>query len=232
MEKEMATHSSILAWRIQWTEPSRLQSMGLLRVGHDWATSLSLFTFMHWRGKWQPIPVLQCSCLENPRDRGAWWTAVYGVEQSWTRLKRLSCSSSSSCWIYVTNSPIIPHSPTEWLMSNPSVKDAVWFLQTKQPNNYSWPPPNLPTSSLSQPSGLAKGGHVHPNWTQPGPPTFGWWSLVSVQIPHPHFNTFWEVPNDADHLQTQEKSLLLLHKAINVHKPCLKKNKEANSQDI
>ena len=53
-----APHSSTLAWRIPWTEePSRLQSMGSLRVGHDWATSLSLFTFMHWRRKWQPIPV-------------------------------------------------------------------------------------------------------------------------------------------------------------------------------
>ena len=43
---------------VPWTEePVRLQSMGLLRVGHDWATSLSLFTFMHWRRKWQPTPV-------------------------------------------------------------------------------------------------------------------------------------------------------------------------------
>ena len=41
---------------------------------------------------------LQCSCLENPRDRGAWWAAVYGVTQSRTRLKRLS--SSSSCDVY------------------------------------------------------------------------------------------------------------------------------------
>ena len=39
---------------------------------------------------------LQCSCLENPRDWGAWWAAVYGVAQSWTRLKRLSNSNSSS----------------------------------------------------------------------------------------------------------------------------------------
>ena len=54
----MAPHSSTLAWKIPWTEePSRLQSMGSLRVGHDWATSLSLFTFMHWRRKWQPTPV-------------------------------------------------------------------------------------------------------------------------------------------------------------------------------
>ena len=58
LEKEMATHSSILAWEISWTEePGRLQSMGSQRVGHDWATSLSLFTFMHWRRKCQPTSV-------------------------------------------------------------------------------------------------------------------------------------------------------------------------------
>ena len=58
LEKAMAPHSSTLAWKIPWTEePGRLQSMGSLRVGHDLATSLSLFTFMHWRRKWQPTPV-------------------------------------------------------------------------------------------------------------------------------------------------------------------------------
>ena len=89
-EKAMAPHSSTLAWKFPWTgEPGRLQSMGLQRVRHDWATSLSFFTFMHWRRKWQP---LQCSCLENPRDGGAWWAAVYGVAQSRTRLKQLSSS--------------------------------------------------------------------------------------------------------------------------------------------
>ena len=66
-EKAMAPHSSTLVWKIPWMdEPARLRSMGLLRVGHDWATSLSLFTCMHWRRKCNP---LQCSCLENPRDR-------------------------------------------------------------------------------------------------------------------------------------------------------------------
>ena len=56
--KAMAPHSSTLAWKIPCTEePGRLQSMGSLRVEHDWATSLSLFTFMHWRRKWQPTPV-------------------------------------------------------------------------------------------------------------------------------------------------------------------------------
>jgi len=54
----MAPQSSTLAWKIPWTEePGRLRSVGSLRVGHDWVTSLSLFTFMHWRRKWQPTPV-------------------------------------------------------------------------------------------------------------------------------------------------------------------------------
>ena len=58
LEKAMATHSSTLAWKIPWTEePGGLQSMESRRVRHDWATSLSLFTFMHWRRKWQPTPV-------------------------------------------------------------------------------------------------------------------------------------------------------------------------------
>ena len=58
MEKAMAPHSSTLAWKIPWTEePGRLQSMGSRRVEHNWATSLSLFTFMHWRREWQPTPV-------------------------------------------------------------------------------------------------------------------------------------------------------------------------------
>ena len=58
LEKALATHSSTLAWKIPWREgPSRLQSMGSLRVGHNWENSLSLLTFMHWRRKRQPTPV-------------------------------------------------------------------------------------------------------------------------------------------------------------------------------
>ena len=88
-----ASYSSTLAWKIPWTkEAGRLQSMGSLRMGQDWATSLSLFTFMYWRRKWEPTP---CSCLENPRDGGAWLAAVCGVAQSRTQLKRLSSSSST-----------------------------------------------------------------------------------------------------------------------------------------
>ena len=91
-KRAMAPHSSTLAWKIPWTEePGGLQSMGSLRVGHNWASSLSLFTFRHWRRNGNP---LQCSCLENPKDGGAWWAAVYGFSQSQTWLKWLSSSSS------------------------------------------------------------------------------------------------------------------------------------------
>ena len=127
----MATHSSTLAWKIPWTEePGRLQSTWSQRVGHNWVTSLSLFTFIHWRRKWQPTPVflpgesqgrwslvgcspwghkesdttewlhflsivpfgeengnpLQCSCLENPMDWGAYWVTVHRVTKSRTQL--------------------------------------------------------------------------------------------------------------------------------------------------
>ena len=103
LEKATAPYSSTLAWEIPWTEePGMLQSMGSWRVRHSWATSLSLFTFMHFLRNDNP---LQCSCLENPRDRGAWCSAVCGVTQSRTRLKRLSSSSNSSngklnAWIW------------------------------------------------------------------------------------------------------------------------------------
>ena len=81
-------HSSTLAWKIPWTEePVGLQSMGSLRVGHDWAISLSLSCIGEGNGN-----PLQCSCLENPRDGGAWWAAIYGVAELDT--KRLSRSSS------------------------------------------------------------------------------------------------------------------------------------------
>ena len=88
----MALHSSTLAWEIPWTEePGRLQSMGWQRVGHDWVTSLSLFTFMHWGRKWQPTPVFMPG--ESQR-RGSLVGCRLWVAQSRTRLKRLSSVSS------------------------------------------------------------------------------------------------------------------------------------------
>ena len=83
-EKAMATHSSPLAWRIPWMEePDGLQSMGLRRVGHDWPTSLSLFTFMHWRRQWQPTPVFLPGESQGQRSLVG---CRLGVTQSWTRL--------------------------------------------------------------------------------------------------------------------------------------------------
>ena len=78
----MATHSSVLAWRIPGTEePGGLPSMG----SQSW-TRLKRLSMHACTGEENGKP-LQCSCLENPRDRGAWWAAVYGVAQSWTGLK-------------------------------------------------------------------------------------------------------------------------------------------------
>ena len=85
-------------WKIPWTEePGGLQSMGSLRVGHDWATSLSCLG----EGNGNP---LQCSCLENPRDGGAWWAAVCGVAQGRTRLTPTlcCCCSVAKSWLFVT----------------------------------------------------------------------------------------------------------------------------------
>ena len=129
----MAAHFSVLAWKIPWTtEPGRLQSMGSLRVGHDFTFTFTFhfhalekemaahFSVLAWRipGTGEPggLPSmgytesdtterlhfhlslscigegdgspLQCSCLENPRDGGAWWAAVYRLDaQSQTWLK-------------------------------------------------------------------------------------------------------------------------------------------------
>ena len=95
LTQAMATHSSTLAWKIPWMEePDRLQSMGSLRVGHDWAASLYHFS-LSCIGEGNGSP-LQYSCLEDPRDGGAWWAVVSGVAQSRTRLKRLSGGSSSN----------------------------------------------------------------------------------------------------------------------------------------
>ena len=84
LETGMATYSSILAWRIPCTEePGGLQSMGSQRVGHTEQLHFHFSLSCTGEGNGDP---LQCSCLENPRDGGAWWAAVYGVTQSRTRL--------------------------------------------------------------------------------------------------------------------------------------------------
>ena len=99
MEKEMATQSSTFAWRILWTEePGGLLSMGSQRVGHDWGDLACMHACVR-EGNGNP---LQYSCLENPRDKGAWQAAIYGVAQSWTWLKRLSSSRVCICSALIT----------------------------------------------------------------------------------------------------------------------------------
>ena len=94
-EKAMAPHSITLAWKIPWTEePGRLQYMGSRRLVHDWVTSFHFSCIGEGNGN-----PLQCSCLENPRDGGAWWAAISGVAQSQTRLKWLSSSRKSSVFL-------------------------------------------------------------------------------------------------------------------------------------
>ena len=90
----MAPHPSTLAWKIPWMEePGGLQSMGSLES--DTTEQLHFDFSLSCVGEGNGNP-LQCSCLEIPRDGGAWWAAIYGVAQSLTRLKRLSSSSSST----------------------------------------------------------------------------------------------------------------------------------------
>ena len=81
----MTPHSSTLAWKIPWMEePGGLQSMGSLESDTTERLPFQFSLLCIGEGNGNP---LQCSCLENPRDGGAWWAAVYGVTQSWTRLK-------------------------------------------------------------------------------------------------------------------------------------------------
>ena len=90
LEKTMAPHSSILAWKIPW---SLVGCSPWGREESDTTEQLPFHFSLSCIGEGNGNP-LQCSCLENPRDGGAWWAAVCGVAQSWTRLKRLSSSSS------------------------------------------------------------------------------------------------------------------------------------------
>ena len=86
LEKAMAPQSSTLAWTIPWREePGRLQSMGVRRV-KTLTERLHFHFSLSCIGEGNGNP-LQCSCLENSRDGGAWWAAIYGVAQSRTRLK-------------------------------------------------------------------------------------------------------------------------------------------------
>ena len=97
-EKAMAPHSSILAWKIPWTEePGRLQSMGSLRVGHDWVTSLSLSAFMHWRRKWQPTPVFLPGESHGRRSLVGCSPWDRRVGHDWSNLAAAAAAAADHC---------------------------------------------------------------------------------------------------------------------------------------
>ena len=96
LEKAMAPHSSTPAWKIPWTEePGRLQSMGSLGVGYDWATSLSLFTFMHWRRKWQPTPVFLPGESQGWEPGGLPFMGSHRVGHDWSDLAAAAARKNS-----------------------------------------------------------------------------------------------------------------------------------------
>ena len=127
-EKAMAPHS--LAWEIPWMEePGRLQSMGSLRVRHDWATSLSLFTFTHWRRKWQPTPVFLPGGSQGQGSLvGCHLMGSHGVGQDWSNLagaghlKWISLYSSFTVFIALISSS----RHFSWLPQIDRIKIANW----------------------------------------------------------------------------------------------------------
>ena len=138
----MAPHSSTLAWKIPWMEdPGRLQSMGSLRGRHDWVTSLSLFTFMHWRRKWQATPVFLPG---ESQGRGSLVAAVYGAAQSQTRLKWLSSSKTqgvASRWSILWHW-VFPNLPVYYLLYTYvlSIKSITYFqIGFCFSTSYTWP---------------------------------------------------------------------------------------------
>ena len=105
MEKAMAPHSSTLAWKIPWMEePGRLQSMGSLRVGHDWETSLSLLTFMYWRRKWQPTPAFLSGESQGQRSLVGchlWgYTESDTTEATWQQQQHIHTYSPWGCKVW------------------------------------------------------------------------------------------------------------------------------------
>ena len=154
----MAPHSSTLAWKIPWMEKAgRLQSMESLRVGHNWGTSLLLFTFMHWRRKWQPIPVFLPG---ESQEWGSLWAAVYGVAQSRTQLKWLSILSNKEWNIKILDTP--PSTP-----KRQNLKSRL----THMPSLYSGPASVTPGVS----------GTLHDTWMSDTPHHFKvpWWLLLT-----------------------------------------------------
>ena len=140
----MAPHSSTLAWKIPWTEePGGLQSMGSLRVGHNWTTSLSLFTFMHWRRKWQPTPEFLLRKSHGQRSLVGYnpWRCreLDKTEWRYTHKYLLCCSNNPNC---ATDKAMAPHSRTlAWKIpwtEEPGGLKSMGSLSRAQLNNFTF----------------------------------------------------------------------------------------------
>ena len=138
----MAPHSTTLAWKIPWMEESgRLQSMRSLRVGHDWATSLSLFTFMHWRRKWQPTPMFLPG--ESHGQGSLVGCRLWGSTELATAEATCSSSSSSSSRevYWMPWAAVGVHWDAEkvcWRASDSGLSACSWKLFSSIEDNTNW----------------------------------------------------------------------------------------------
>ena len=132
----MALHSSPLAWKIPWMEePGGLQSMWSLRVWHDWVTSLSLFTFMHWRRKWQPTPVFLPGRIPERKEPGGLPSmGSHRVRHDWSDLAEAAAAAQAeellvkvSHSLYKSREPVWqPGWPIIWLQKVAQARDRAW----------------------------------------------------------------------------------------------------------
>ena len=135
-EKAMAPHSSTLAWKIPWMEePGRLQSMALIRIRHDWAASLSLFTFMHWRRKWQSTPVFL------PGESQGWGSLLGCCLWGRTESDTTEATAAQSLKTGGKKNPtviLLPIYTQNHIMTQASIKSSVHSLCVRIPLYYRW----------------------------------------------------------------------------------------------
>ena len=119
----LAPHSSTLAWKIPWTEePGGLQSMGSQRVGHNWATSLSLITFLHWRRKWQPTPVFL------PGESQGWGSLVGCRVLGHTESDTTEATQQQQQQAFHSSHGVLTATPFHWLSN-------VWLVPAGSPHH-------------------------------------------------------------------------------------------------
>ena len=148
----LPTHSSTLAWEIPWTEePGRLQSMGSRWVGHNWVTSLSLFTFMHWRKKWQPTPVFLPGESQGREPGGLPSMGSHRVGHDWCDLAAAAADylwKFKNKYVHVLSPPDAVSVNSEWgPTSHIFSKICRWFLKAATGENHC---PKLPAMDFSE----------------------------------------------------------------------------------